>query len=109
VICEYLAKECSEGCVLGLLDPVQFPSIQVGHLGVVPKHTPDQWRLIVGMSSLEGSSANNDIPESLCFLSYITIQGAAQEHESGVPPCKSGHKKCLQDCPSPSQLMGMLW
>ena len=39
VIHEYLARECSEGRVLGPLGPMLFPSIQVSHFGVMPKHT----------------------------------------------------------------------
>jgi len=71
VICEYLARECSEGCVLDPLNPMLFPSIQVSHFGVVPKHTPGQWQLIVDMSLPEGYSVDGGIPEPLCSLTYV--------------------------------------
>jgi hypothetical protein len=37
VIQEYLAEECSEGRVLGPLDPAQFPQVHTSKFGVIPK------------------------------------------------------------------------
>ena len=34
VVREYLVKECVEGRVLGSLDPLKFPRIQVSRFGV---------------------------------------------------------------------------
>ncbi len=77
VISQYLAKECAEGRVLGPLDEHLFPQIQVSRLGVVPKHTPGQWRLIVDLSSPEGASVNDGFSRSLCSLSYVSVDTAA--------------------------------
>ena len=54
VVREYLVKECVEGRVLGPLDPLRFPRIQVSHFGVIPKGSSGKWRLIVDLSSLRG-------------------------------------------------------
>ena len=37
IVSEYLAKEWSEGRVLGPLDPREFPYIQTSRFGVIPK------------------------------------------------------------------------
>ena len=78
VIREYLPRECSEGCVLGPLDPMLFSFTQVSGFGVVPKHTPGRWQLIVDMSSPEGHSVNDGIPEPLCSLTYVSIQDSVR-------------------------------
>jgi len=67
------------------------------------------------MSSQEGSSVNNGIPESLRSLSYVTIQDAAQ----GVVSMGKGVRLAKVDIrsayrivpvhPDNWQLMGMLW
>ena len=57
VVKDYLAVECSEGRVLGPLDPQDFPYVHVSRFGVIPKGSPEanKWRLIVDLSSPEGS------------------------------------------------------
>ncbi len=53
VVKDYLAVECSEGRVLGPLDPQDFPYVHVSRFGVIPKGSPEanKWRLIVDVSS----------------------------------------------------------
>ena len=36
VVWEYLAKECSEGKVIGPLDPACFPMVHTSRIGVIP-------------------------------------------------------------------------
>ncbi len=78
IISSYLAKECAEGRVLGPFEEHFFPQLQVSRIGVVPKHTPGQWRLIVDLSSPEGYSVNDGISRQLCSLSYISVDTAAK-------------------------------
>ena len=40
VICDYLAEECAAGRVIGLLQPDDFPFVQVSPFVVIPKKTP---------------------------------------------------------------------
>ena len=77
VIRDYLAEECSEGRVLGPLDPSAFPQVHVSRFGVIPKGSTGKWRLIVDMSSPAGASVNDGVREDLCSLSYVTIWDAA--------------------------------
>jgi len=75
---EYLVMECSEGRVLGPLDPTKFPQIHTSHFGVIPKGSTGRWQLIVDMSSPERGSINDGIPEKFCSLSYVGIKDAAR-------------------------------
>ncbi len=77
-ISAYLAKECAEGRVLGPFDEQSLPQLNVSRLGVVPKHTPGEWRLIVDLSSPDGYSVNDGINKSLCSLQYVSVDTAAQ-------------------------------
>ena len=79
VVRVYLSKECAEGRVLGPLPPELFPSVQISRIGVIPKGSTVKWRLIVDLSAPEGFSVNNNIDETLCSLSYISVEDAVQE------------------------------
>ena len=49
----------------------------ISRFGVIPKrHTPNMWRLIINLSHPAGHSVNDDIPKSLCSLSYVTVDTA---------------------------------
>ena len=76
VINEYLAQECAEGRTLGSFDKQSLPQLQVSRLGVVPKHTPGLWHLIVDLSSPDGHSVNDGISRSLCSLTYVSVDTA---------------------------------
>ena len=78
VVSEYLAKECAESRVLGPFDKHTLPQLHVSRLGMVPKHSPGQWGLIVDLSSPEGHSINDGIRKDLCSLSYISVTKAAE-------------------------------
>ena len=78
VVEEYLAKEVKERQVIGPLNPVEYPDVQVSSFGVIPKsHQPGKWRLIVDLSSPEGQSVNDSIAKSLWSLSYISVDDIA--------------------------------
>ena len=69
VVNAHLAKECAEGRVLGPFNESVVPQLHVSRPGVVPKHLPGQWRLIVDLSSPKGHSVNDGISKDLCSLS----------------------------------------
>ena len=75
---EYLAKECSEGCVLVYLLPAILSQVHTSHFGVIPKGSTGTWHLIVNMSSPEGMSVNDGIREAPYFLSYVRVEDAAK-------------------------------
>lgn len=70
VIREYLAREYSEGSVLGPLDPSKLFYIHISQFEVIPKGSTVRRRLNVDMSSPEVASVNGGIPEELRSLSY---------------------------------------
>ena len=115
VIRDYLAKECSEGRVLGPLDPTQFPEVHVSCFGVIPKGTTGKWRLILDMSAPEGASVNDGIDGSLTSLSYVGIQDAAAavvDRGQGTLLAKVDIKSAYRNIPvhpDDRWLMGMLW
>ena len=76
VVCEYLAKECVEGRVIGPLEPALHPMVHISWIGVISKKSTGKWYLIVDLSSPEGFSANDGTEEGLCSLSYISLDHA---------------------------------
>lgn len=76
VIRKYLAEECSEGRVLGPLNPSLYPFVHTNRFGVIPKGSSGKWRLIVDMSAPEGASVNDGVSKSLSSLSYVGVQDA---------------------------------
>ena len=115
VIRDYLAEECSEGRVLGPLDPRSFPQVHISRFGVIPKGSTGKWRLIVDMSSPAGASINDGVRENLCTLSYVTIWDAAccvVGKGAGALMAKIDIKHVYRNIPlHPDNrgLMGMLW
>jgi len=83
VLSEYLAAECSRGRVVGPVNLVEFPQIHISRFEVIPKSTEGQWRLIVDLSSPEGASVNAGVSESLCSLSYVSVQEARSRMAQG--------------------------
>eukprot|EP00731_Ephydatia_muelleri_P010108 Em0005g694a len=78
VIREYLAVQCSEGRVVGPLNPPWSQSIQISRFGIIPKGSTGKWRLILDLSSTEGASVNAGINRELCSLKYATVDRAAE-------------------------------
>ena len=115
IVREYLAKECSEGRVIGPLDPAQFPYVHTSRFGVIPKGISGKWRLIVDMSSPEGFSVNDGIGESLCSLSYVGVEDAVRgicSYGEGTLLAKVDVKsayRCIPVNPDDRWLMGMMW
>jgi hypothetical protein len=115
VIREYLAKECSEGRVLGPLDLGTPLAIHTSRFGVIPKGSSGKWRLIVDMSAPEGASTNDGIDESLCALSYVSIEDAIRDimaHGRGALLAKVDVKNAYRNIPihpDDRWLMGMQW
>ena len=75
---EFLAGECAMGRILGPFDRSFVPMVHLNRLGAVPKSTPGKYRLIVDLSYPNGGSVNDGISGSLCSLSYVSVESAAQ-------------------------------
>ena len=52
--------------------------VHLNRLGAVPKGTPGKCRLIVDLSYPCGRSVNDGIAGSMCSLSYVSVESAAQ-------------------------------
>ena len=74
VINEHLANEVSRGRVAAPFDSPPLPNLQVSSFGIIPKRgQPGKWRLIVDLSSPEGSNVNDGINPDEFILHYITV------------------------------------
>ena len=115
VIREYIAKECSEGCILGPFDPNLLPEVQISRFGVIPKRNSSSWRLVLDLSSPEGWSVNDGIDPDLCSLSYVSIEDAARaivESGPGSKLAKIDIKNAYRIVPGHPEdrlLLGMVW
>ena len=72
----YLQREMDIGLLFVLEHREDHPYEQMhtSPFGVIPKkHKPDKWRLIVDLSSPEGSSINDAISKELCSVAYSSI------------------------------------
>ena len=78
LVSSYLDEERSLGRVIGPLDIEAFPIVQCSPMGLVPKGSSGKWRLIVDLSSPEGSSVNDGIDPTLCSLEYVTVDVVAK-------------------------------
>ena len=114
VIREYLALECSEGRVLGPLDPSLYPFVHTSRFGVIPKGSSGKWRLIIDMSAPEGASVNDGASKSLSSLSYVGVQDAIEGIQLGPGALlakidiKSTYQHVLIH-PDDRWLTGMIW
>ena len=115
VVTQYLESECRAGRVVGPLSIEEFPFVHISRFGVIPKSTPGKWRLIVDMSSPEGGSINNGIQETVCSLSYATVEDATQgivNYGMGAFLIKIDIRNAYRVVPvhpDDRWLMGMLW
>ena len=78
LVSSYLDEERSLGRVVGPLDIEAFPIVQCSPMGLVPKGSSGKWRLIVDLSSPEGSSVNDGIDPTLCSLEYVSVDVVAK-------------------------------
>ena len=117
VVSDYLAGECSEGTVLGPLDPKDFPQVHTSRFRVIPKGPPEanKWRLIVDLSSPEGASINDGIGSHLTSLSYVGVKDAAEGIRMfgvGAQLAKVDIKRAYRNIPVHPEdrwMLGMRW
>jgi hypothetical protein len=81
IVAEYLKKETEAARVGGPFPENNPPCpLHCSPIGIIPKpHKPDQWRLIVDMSSPEGASINDSIAKERATLSYVSIRDVARD------------------------------
>ena len=74
IVSDGLHNEVEKGRLIGLLNPAEFPFVQISSLSTIPKKHWTKWRLILDHSHPVGTSVNNGISKSLRSLSYINVQ-----------------------------------
>ena len=110
VVADYLLEEGRAGRLIGPL--IKSPAV-MPQVGVIPKGSqPGKWRLIV---DLHGSSVNDGIDESLCSLSYVSVNDVARkilELGTGSEMAKLDIKSAYRIVPihpGDRPLLGMEW
>lgn len=71
-----LMKEIDAGRVVGPFNAPPFPHFCTLPVGIIPKKTPNEFRLIHHLSYPKGSSVNDFIPEESSSVQYATINDA---------------------------------
>ena len=115
VVQQYLEAEVEAGRVVEIEDSLAA-CIHTSPFGVIPKkHKPGKWRLILDLSSPEGSSVNDGVSKELSSLSYVTIDdvvAAIQLAERGALLAKMDIKQAYRNIPvHPDDrfCLGMQW
>ena len=77
LVADHLTAELEAGRLLGPVPEPLAKLCQISPLGLIPKpHQLGKWRLIVDLSSLQGSSVNDAISPELCHLRYASVLDA---------------------------------
>ena len=79
VVDKYIEDEVALNRVYGPYPKTICSSVHISRFGVIPKsHQPNKWHLIIDLSHPQGHSVNDNIPKTLCSLSYITVDDAIE-------------------------------
>lgn len=82
-----LRKELEAGRISGLFPVPPFPAFRTSPLGVVPKKTPSEYRLIHHLSYPPGRSVDDFIPKELPTVHYATIDDVISIIKKLGPGC----------------------
>jgi hypothetical protein len=69
-------EELKTGRIAGPYASPPLTNLQVSPLGIVPKKTPGEFRMIHHLSFPEGLSINDNIPQQFCSVHYQSIDDA---------------------------------
>ena len=118
VVSVYIQDEVSRGH-MGHVGPTEMAkqlNIQLNPLGAIPKkNKPDKWRLIMDLSSPEGSSVNDGIPKEDCSLHYTSVDLAVEQIRHLGPAALMAKLDIEQAyrnipvAPSDRRLLGLEW
>lgn len=116
VVDEYLSNEVALGRVAGPFDVPPLPSLHISSFGVIPKSgQPGKWRLIVDLSSPDGSSVNDGIDPDSFSLQYIKVDDIIRmvsQFGTGALMAKFDILAAFRNVavhPSDRALLGMKW
>lgn len=117
VVSEKIAKELKEGRIAGPFSELPFNSLKISPLGIVPKKTQDQFRMIHHLSypTKQEGSVNAGISDDSAAVNYAGIHDAVgyiKELGIDVFCCKTDIRfgfRILPVFPQDSELLGFMW
>ena len=115
VVDQKLAKELEAHRLAGPFDTPPFPVFRVSPLGIVPKKTPGEFRLIHHLSYPMGKSVNDGISHEHSSVQYANIDHAIKKiKQSGIGSylAKTDIKSAFRILPINPQdyhLLGIKW
>ena len=110
-----LKKERELGRIKGPFKQPPFPNFFVSPLGVIPKKTPGEYRMIHHLSFPYGLSVNDSIPREFCTVKYATVDDAiniVKKLGKGCAMAKTDVRnafRILPVHPSDFHLLGIQW
>lgn len=110
-----IQKELESHRLAGPFKVPPFPSFKVSPLGVVPKKTAGEFRLIHNLSFPKGYSINDGIPQTETAVCYATVNDAIRLMKLSGPGCflaKTDIKSAFRIIPIRPEdyhLLGMRW
>ena len=78
IVKDYITSELNANRIEGPHRNIPFPTFQVSPLGVVPKKTPGEFRIIHDLSVPESLSINEGIPKKAAHVQYASIEDAVR-------------------------------
>jgi len=118
VVSDYIHHELTQDHVglVGSSETAKNLSIQISPLDAIPKkHTLDKWRLIMDLSSPEGSSINDGISKEDCSFHYTSLDTAVEQISKFGKGClmakmdiKSAYRS-IPVAPSDRKILGFHW
>lgn len=116
VIDDYLANEVARCRVAGPFPSIPLPNLHISSFGVIPKKgQPGKWRLIVDLSSPQGSSVNDGISSDEFSMHYIKLDqiiSMIAKHGPGALMAKFDVEAAYRNIavhPEDRYLLGMKW
>ena len=115
VVDRKIEKEIDADRIAGPFSSPPFSPFRVSPLGVIPKKTPGEYRLIHHLSYPRGSSVNDFIPDEFSTVHYATISDAIRMIQAAGKGCylaKTDIKNAFRIIPiSPRDhnLLGIKW
>ena len=78
VMREKLRKEIALGRIVGPFTAPPFKNFRCSPIGLVPKKSPGEFRLIQHLSAPRGISVNDNIPQEQCTVTYSSFDSAVE-------------------------------
>lgn len=78
ILLSKIHKEIGLGRIAGPFQNPPFRNFRVSPVGLVPKSTPGEFRLIQHLSAPRGASVNDNIPPEQCSVTYTSFDKAVE-------------------------------